>query len=176
MSAIFDRDRVNSLPGKHTSPLVARLQVSIRLGLWIDYSQWLPGDQQLDFWYHTQVLADNPITVTLTLGEHGLGPRVFDTFDTAVFACEFEDRGPEAMDLKIRISGLAQLPIRDDTGVFVCGMIEIVSVQLQEIELVHLLPDTMHGVDTEVVLPMARPVYPWLVANASQILGKKWNS
>jgi hypothetical protein len=82
---------------------------------------------------------------------------------------------PKNCDLQVRISQLTDLPVRDDTGVFVCGMLQIQSLRLQGIEISHLLANTMFGTDSVITLPMTNPIYSWMVKNQSSILPNVFN-
>jgi len=158
------------LQGKEIFLPQAQLDICLRFGLWQDYKHWLDPAQQLVYWYDQSVLDQAIVTVAVTLGNNVFFSQKLTEFGMLEIHHVFDDEQNCAGNLEIEISNFGTLPVRNDTGSFVCGMIEIQSVKLQDIEIVHLLPDTMFGVDSKVNLPIEFPVYSWLVKNWSEIL------
>lgn len=173
MSVIFNS--VKDLPGKISTPLMASLEIDIKFGLWADQSYWLDPMEQEKFWYGTEVIEDHPITIEVRLGDETISQHVFKSFETLIIRHQFKDEEPGPLDLKIKISNFDDLPIRDNTGIFVSGMIEIATIKLQGIEISHLFENTMFGVDTEMSLPISRPIYQWMVENTRSILPKAFD-
>lgn len=176
MAASFesDKQRVFDLPGKVKIDLIARLCITIKFGLWRDYREWLPADEQLAWWYDDQVVEQHPVSIMIKNHSKILIEHKFATFDTVSLQLDLQDDHPEPIDLHLVIHGLQEMPIRDDTGQFVSGMIEVQSMTLQDVELVHLLPDTMYGIDTVLDLPIQLPAYVWMIANLEKILSKRF--
>lgn len=159
-----------ALRGKVETKRYAMLDTTIHFGLWKDRTEWLDLDQQLDFWYETNILEKASVTLEIYLGDERIIEHIFLDFRTIEFHHEFEDMEPGHCDLQIKISNLDNLPIRDNTGSFVCGMFEITSLSVQRVSVVHMLEDTFFGVDSEIVFPMSRPIYSWMVDNHQRIL------
>ena len=173
-SSDTDRQRVADLPGKIKTDLRSRLEFTIKFGLWRDYREWLPADEQQDWWYDDHVMLQNPVSLKITSGSKNLIEHAFCVFDTITMRLDLQDDDPNPIDLRLIIQGLKDLPVRDDTGQFVSGMIEIQRMTLQDVELTHLLPDTMYGIDTVINLPIQLPAYTWMINNLDKILGKSF--
>ena len=173
-SSDTDRQRVADLPGKIKTDLRSRLEFTIKFGLWRDYREWLPADEQQDWWYDDHVMLQNPVSLKITSGSKNLIEHAFCVFDTITMRLDLQDDDPSPIDLRLIIQGLKDLPVRDDTGQFVSGMIEIQRMTLQDVELIHLLPDTMYGIDTVINLPIQLPAYTWMINNLDKILGKSF--
>lgn len=171
MSAISNP--VALLPGKQPVVLEAQLVLELRFDLWRDYQHWvLPHEREL--WWLSDSVGDlGSVEVSVCIGPDRVIQHEFDQFGRMTFTHGFADAGDES-DLEISIRGLDALPVRDDTGVFTAGMIEIESLRVQDVELVHLLDNTMYGVDCDIQLGMSRPIYAWMVSRAIDILGKRY--
>lgn len=163
------------LRGKKIVVSRAQLDISLKFGLWKDYTTWLDPAEQLTFWHNQSVLDQCKLTVQVFLGNEMIFDRVLNSFGTINIQHIFEDIERENCDLKIKILNFESLPIRDDTGVFVSGMIQIESIKLQDIDVTHLLSDHLFGNNAEIDLPMASPVYTWMVENWPTILTPRLN-
>lgn len=148
----------------------ATLDITVHLGLWKDQTEWLSLDQQLDFWYQTSVLEKASVMLEIYLGNDKIFEHIFSDFKTIELHHEFEDTDTGPCDLRIKISNLGNLLVRNNTGSFVCGMFEIRSLGLQGVPMIHMLEDTFFGVDSEIVFSMSRPIYTWMVDNHRRIL------
>ena len=168
---MFSDHQLKNLAGKVETQRRATLDLSVKFGLWQNYTNWLDTDQQLDYWYSDQTLIKFPVVLEVSVGGAVIYTHKFTEFKTVDIQHEFLDMAPANCDLHITISGLDQLPIRDDRDEqFVCGMFEIKTVAVQDINVTQLLADTFYGQDAEIVLPMSTPIYPWLIENLPGIM------
>lgn len=158
------------LHGKQISICYATLSMDIKFGLWKDHNDWILPNEYPELWYDLDILKKTKVTVEIMLDNKIVEQQTFDNFETVHIYHEFEDSTTGACDLTIKVVNLSNLPIRDDTGVFAAGMIEIQSLELQGIEIKHLLENTFLGNDTALSLPVSRPVYNWMIEQRKKIL------
>jgi hypothetical protein len=158
------------LQGKQVVPRLAELDIDLKFGLWKDYAEWVELDQHTDYWHSLEVLKTSEISIEVHIGNEPVFVQAVDTFGNTKIHAKFDDTVSENCNLRIKISGLNNLPIRDDHGSFVCGMFQVESVKIQGIEIAHMLDNNMFGYDIDVVVEMTRPIYSWMVKNHSQIL------
>ena len=170
MSAIFEMPA--DLAGKVQVDPQVSLEIAIRFGLWQNYEQWLDPKDQLDLWYSTDTLRQHPVRATVKFGSEILIDQVLDQFVTLTTTYQFSDLVRKEQSLIIEFVGLNDLPIRDDTGIFVCGMFEIQHVRFQGVDVAPMLDNTFHGNDIEIQLPVSTPIYPYLVEHQTKILGQ----
>lgn len=163
------------LQGKEVVIRQATLDIDIQFGLWADYTYWVDVDKQLDFWYDLSVLENENVALEILLGNEVVFKKVFTQFENITLQHVFNDTEPGDCNLTVKVTNLSNLPIRDDTGIFVSGMVVIKSVKLQEIEITHLLENTMFGNDTRVSLEMTKPIYNWMVKNYQTLLPGVFN-
>jgi len=158
------------LQGKQVVPRLAELDIDLKFGLWKDYSEWVDLAQQPDCWYSLEMLKKTQINLEVYIGNESVFVQTVDTFGNIKIHAKFDDTVSENCDLRITISGLNNLLVKNDHGHFVCGMFQIKSVKIQGIEITHMLDNNMFGRDADVVVAMTRPIYSWMVKNHSQIL------
>lgn len=169
MNPIFNFAR--DLPGKVFTKQMATLDLSIQFGLWKDYIEWVDPSKQLDFWYPTDILKSSNVTLEIILDDEIILTQKLMDFREFNIHHSFVDEGPGCCDLRIKISHLDGLPIRDNTGSFVCGMFKISKFKLQGIDVEHLLENTLFGKDIETtIFQIPKPVYPWMIENVKLIL------
>jgi len=168
MTAISDWPE--DLHGKKTVTRTATLEIALQFGLWADYSYWVPSNQQLELWHDLTVLQKENVTIEVALGNEVILKKVFTKFETVNLHYVFNDMEHEDCDLTIKIVNLTNLPIRDDTGIFVSGIVNIESIQLQGIEILQLLENTMFGNDTNEIIKIRKPIYSWMIKNHQKIL------
>jgi len=161
--------------GKQEFIRTATLEFDIKFDLWKNYTDWIEPAQRHNLWYPEDVLKHQGVMVEISLGTETVLTHIFSNFETVNMHYVFDDMTADNCDLLIRISNLSSLPIRDDTGEFVCGMVQIQSVKLQGINITHILDNSMFGVDSTVLLPMSKPIYSWMVKNQSTILPAVFN-
>jgi hypothetical protein len=123
------------LQGKQVVPRLAELDIDLKFGLWKDYAEWVELDQHTDYWHSLEVLKTSKISVEVHVGNEPVFVQNIDTFGNIKIHAEFDDAVSENCDLRIKISGLNNLPIKDDHGWFVCGIFQIESVKIQGIEI-----------------------------------------
>lgn len=152
------------LSGKIVTVRRAKIKLVIQFDLWKDYSAWLPHSEMSDFWFNLDVLQSANVGLQIKLGEQTLLDHTFKTFQTINVEHEFDDMEAGPADLQILISNLKALPIRDDTGIFVSGMFEIKSIELQGIEIKQLLDNSLIGIDSNIRIPISQPIYSWMVS------------
>lgn len=163
------------LQGKEIVIRQGTLDLDLQIGLWVDYTHWLDLDKQLEYWYNSTVLEKENVGLEISLGTEVVLKKVFTQFENITLHHEFNDMEPRNCDLRVKITNLSKLPIRDDTGMFVSGLFKINSIKLQGIEIAHILNNTMFGNDADVSIPMTTPIYPWMLANHQKILPKVFN-
>lgn len=163
------------LQGKKITICQGTLDIDLQFGLWADYTYWLDSDKQLEFWHDSTLLEKENVTVEITLGDTIVFKKVFTKFENITLHHVFDDTVPGACNLTLTITNLNNLPIRDNTGIFVSGLFKINSIKLQGVEITHLLNDTMFGTDSTISIPMSKPIYSWMVANYQIILPKVFN-
>lgn len=162
-----------ALQGKQIVARTADLDISVKFGLWENFQQWLTKPQT-EFWYSDQMLQDHTVELSVKLGADTIFTHRFQEFQSIHIHHSIDDETHQQLPLTLELSGLSSLPIRDDTGIFVSGMFEIQTVELQKISLINLLSDTMIGTDRTVQIDLATPVYPWMVQQRSKILPKSF--
>jgi hypothetical protein len=158
------------LQGKQIVSRLAELDIDLKFGLWKDYSEWVDLAQHPDCWYSLEMLKKTKVNLEVCIGNEPVYVQTVDTFGNIKIHVAFNDAVPDHSDLRIKISRMDQLPVRNNHESFVCGMFQIESVKIQGIEIIHLLSDTMFGKDTEICVPMTKPIYSWMVKNHSRIL------
>lgn len=163
------------LQGKEIVIRQGTLDLDLQFGLWANYTYWVDADKQLEFWHSSSLLEKENVGLEISMGTEVVLKKVFTQFENISLRHVFNDMEPGNCDLTVKITNLSNLPIRDDTGVFVSGLFKINSVKLQGIEIAHLFSDTMFGNDVVVSIPMTTPIYPWMLANHQHILPKVFN-
>lgn len=163
------------LQGKEVVIRHATLDIDIQFGLWANYTYWVDADKQLDFWYDSSVLEKENVALEILLGDEVVFKKVFTQFENITLNHVFTDMEPSDCNLTVSITNLSNLPIRDDTGIFVSGLVAIKSVKLQGIEIAHLLENTMFGNDNSISLEMTKPIYSWMVKNYQKLLPGVFN-
>lgn len=163
------------LSGKQITVCQAEIEIDIKLGLWQNYTEWLDPAQQLERWYDTSVLNAANVAVEIVVDNNVIAHERFDKFKKLHIHSKFNDDNAGPCNLAVNIINLSNVPIRDDTGIFVSGMLEIQSVKLQGLEIKHLLENTMFGNDCSVTLNMQKPIYKWMVDHYTQILPRDLN-
>jgi hypothetical protein len=163
------------LQGKEIVIRQGTLDLDLQFGLWVDYTHWLDSDKQLKHWYDSTVLEKENVSVKISLGTEIVLKKVFTQFENITLHHVFNDMESRNCDLTVEITNLSNLPIRDDTGMFVSGLFKINSIKLQGIKITHLLDNTMFSNDTVVSIPMTTPIYPWMLANYQKILPTVFN-
>ena len=158
------------MQGKQVVPSLAELDIDLKFGLWKDYTEWVELDQHVNCWHSLEVLKTSDVGIEVRIGNEPVFVQTVDTFGNIKIHAEFNDTVSENCDLHIKISGLNDLPVKDDHGCFVCGMFQVESVKIQGIEITHMLDNTMFGSNVDVVVEMSRPIYSWMVENHSRIL------
>lgn len=168
-------DWPKDLHGKITTPKFAEVDIGIRFDLWENYTHWMDRSKQSTHWYEDDVLAAADVTIEIALGTEIIFKKILKEFGPISVHHVFEDTDEGCCDLKITISNLNQLPIRDDTGIFVCGMFDIETIKLQDVEIKGLLESTLFGKNIMVTLPISKPIYSWMIDNWPSILPGKLN-
>jgi hypothetical protein len=156
MNAISSLD--NHLQGKVIVPRLMDIDVRVRFDLWQN-NNWLYSDQQLEYWYSNKTLKQADVGMVLSLNGQTIYQKSLTEFGTYDIHYELSDELEQNFCLTIDFKNLDKLPIRDNTGVFVSGMFEIQSINLQDIDITPMLADTMFGQDTSVAVDFSTPVY-----------------
>ena len=154
------------LSGKITTVRLARFNLKLRFGLWKNYSEWVADDQQTIYWYDNSELDKIPIVLELWQQDRFLARLDLKKFETFNIDFDVPDMhlGTE-IDLRIKISGLGALPIRDQVeNSFVCGMVKIESLALHGVDISSSLNETYFGIDTDrVIFSFSAPSFLWLL-------------
>ncbi len=174
MSTIFNIPQ--GLKGKTIVPQTGDLDMSVRFGIWKNYESWLDSSEVSDLWHDLEILQTNSVNLSVCINCVEIFSHEFSTLETVNIHHKFDDADPSEFDLEIKISDLNNVPIRDDTGIFVSGMVEIESIKLQGIEVRHLIENTMLGNDARLSFKASTPIYSWLVKNQPIVLPKQFNS
>ena len=106
----------------------------------------------------------------MKFGSEVIVDRVLDQFETITTTYQFSDFDTGEHTLSIDFQGLNGLPIRDNTGIFVCGMFEIQTLKFQGVDVSPMLDNTLYGNDAEIRLPVSVPIYQYLVKHQAKIL------
>lgn len=163
-------DLEKNFPGKQPVPRLADIDLSLRFGLWKDYQRWLDPSEQTQLWYPSKILDISSVTLEVTLDQEQIIKHVYSDFITVDLHHRFDDVEARELDLRIKISNLNKLPVKNRDGVFVCGMFDISSLRVQGQEIKHLLGDTMVGTDQEITLSLSTPIYAWMLDHKKDIL------
>ena len=169
MSAISNLPK--DLQGKEIHTRAAALDIKIKFGLWKNYSDWT----DIQDWYDLSELENAGVSLNIDLGNANIFRRTFKNFDTIDIHHVFNDEESVPQNLNFTISNLDNLSVRNDDTMFVSGMFLIESIQLQGIDITHLLENTYFGVDAKFGIELATPVYSWLVQNWPTVLPKVFN-
>jgi hypothetical protein len=151
------------LYGKEISPSMAVIDLQIKFGLWADSKQWLEPSLQAKHWYDTAALEQSGLALTVKLNSQPILQHQFRQFHTVNLQHVLEDDEPCDCNLQIEFLNFDKVPVRDNTGKSVCGMIEIQSIQFQKIDVTQLLENTFYGENCTIDLSFSCPVYTWLV-------------
>jgi len=154
------------LSGKIPTVRMARFNMRLRFGLWKNYSEWVDDDQQKTYWYDNSELEKVSVTLELFQQDECIFKRVLTKFE--ILDIDFEipdmDLGTK-IGIRIKISGIAALPIRDNVeNSVVCGMVKIESLALHGIDISSSLNQTYFGTDTDFdVFSFSTPSFHWLL-------------
>jgi hypothetical protein len=158
------------LQGKQVVPRLGELDIDLTCVLWKDYAEWAELHQHTNYWHSVEVLKTYEISVEVYICNEPVFVGPPDRFGNIKIHVEFDDTVFNTLDLRIKISGMENLPINDGLWLAVRDMFQIESVKIQGIEITHMLDNTVFGKDVDAVVSMNRPIYSWLVENHSRIL------
>jgi hypothetical protein len=162
---MYDQKNIpKDLPGKEINLSKAVIDIRLKFALWKDYSEWLDPKLQSVYWYDSNTVVQSKVSVNVGINNSVFFTHQFRDFETLQIQHVIEDSEPNQLDLTIAIANFANLPIRDNTGHFVCGLIQIESIKFQNVEVISLLENTNFGQDVKIILPFRCPVYKWLVS------------
>lgn len=172
MTAIFSLPV--ALQGKKTEPLMVNLCIELRLGLWHNRSRWIDPALDPGLWYHTwyreAVEQNRGVEYEVYAGPRVLTTGTIERLNTTKIRTEFDQEPYGDVNIKIKISRMQNLVVPRHQDLDLTTMLKLQSVQLQGVEVLNMLPNSLYGQDCDIVLPIETPIYPWMIKHHIQIL------